>query len=52
MKKLDLVGILQTYALKIASCDNPERIIKIIKELKQEMNIKQLRKDLIKEYEE
>ena len=53
MPKLDLVGILQTYALRVASCNRTERIIEIIKELKQELNIKKLRKDLkeLKKYE-
>ena len=46
MSNLDLVGILQTYALKIAHCDNDERIIKIIKDLKEELNIKRIRKEL------
>lgn len=46
MIKLDLVGTLQTYALKVSSCNNKEKIIKVIKELKEELNIKYLRKEL------
>ena len=46
MTKLDVVGTLQTYALKVESCYNKEKIIKVIKELKEELNIKYLRKEL------
>ena len=46
MSRLDIVGILQTYALRVATCHKKEKIIKIIKELKKEFNIKELRKEL------
>lgn len=46
MSRLDLVGTLQTYALRVASCHKKEKIIEIIKELKKEFNIKELRKGL------
>ena len=46
MTKLDLVGTLQTYALKVASVNKKEKIIEMIKDLKKELNIKELRKEL------
>ena len=47
MNKLDLAGILHTYAMNIAACgDNKEQVIKIIKRLKEELNIKEIRKEL------
>ena len=36
MNKLCIAGILQTYALKISHCDNDEKIIQLIKDLKEE----------------
>ena len=45
MNKLDLAGILHTYAMNIAVCgDNKEQVIKIIKRLKEELNIAEIKK--------
>ena len=46
MTKLDIVGTLQSYALIIVSCRNDEKIIEVIKRLKEELNIKKIRKEL------
>ena len=45
MNKLDLSGILHTYAMNIAACGNDkEQVIKIIKRLKEELNIAEIRR--------
>lgn len=46
MINLDVAGLLQTYAYKVAKCEDKETIIKIIKKLKEELNITKLRKEL------
>ena len=47
MNKLDLAGILHTYAMNIAACgDDKKQVISIIKRLKEELNIKEIRKEL------
>ncbi len=47
MNKLDLAGTLQAYAMRLTSCsDDKEKIISIIKRLKEELNIKEIRKEL------
>ena len=45
--KLDIVGVLRTAADKITLCKNKETIIKIIKDLKKDLNIKEIRQELI-----
>ena len=45
MTKLDLAGILQTYALKISKANSKNKTIEIIKRLKEELNIKRIRKE-------
>lgn len=45
--KLDIVGILITYAEKIKLLKNKEDIIYTVKELKQELNISRIAKYLI-----
>ena len=45
MNKLDLAGILHTYAMNIAACgDDKEQVIKITKRLKEELNIAEIRR--------
>ena len=46
MNKLALAGILHTYAMNIAACgDNKEQVIKIIKRVKEELNIAEIRRE-------
>jgi len=46
MTKLDIVGELQTYALRVKSCDNERRIKEILSELR--LDITQWKKELCK----
>ena len=45
MNKLDLAGTLQAYAMRLTACgDDKEQVIKIIKRLKEELNIAEIRR--------
>lgn len=44
MHKLDIVGILQAYAWRVTGATSEKEIIKILKDLRKEFDLKKLKK--------